>query len=69
MTEKTKDVAKRQLTIDLPTVLEASPPPIINIEPVINIPAPEPRPYTARVTQRDANGFILEFVIVPDPSP
>ena len=47
------------------------PAPTVNVQvpkqppPVVNVQRAEPVAYTVRITQRDANGFISEFVIMP----
>jgi hypothetical protein len=55
-----------QVTVNVPQQT----PPVINVaasevRPQIVVPKTLPSAYTVRVTQRDANGFISEFVIIP----
>ena len=52
-------------------VPEAAPPvvnvaaPSVSVNPEILVPRAEPSAYTVRVTKRDSEGFISEFVIIP----
>ncbi len=52
-------------------VPEAAPPvvnvaaPSVSVNPEILVPRAEPSAYTVRVTKRDSEGFISEFVITP----
>ena len=46
--------------------VEAAPPPTVTVEGAeITVLPPVPRAYTARITERDQDGFILAFRIEP----
>ena len=73
--EVTSAINKRpptQVTVNVP---EQAPPtvevnvqaPVVNLEPQVTVPAPEPRAYEVRITERDRQGLILSFVITPQP--
>lgn len=38
----------------------------VDVKPQINVLPSLPTPYRVRITRRDSNGFISEFVILPD---
>lgn len=59
-------------TIEVPVVVQVpeQPAPQVTVvaearPPVVNVERAEPAAYTVRITERDANGFISEFVIMP----
>jgi hypothetical protein len=49
------------VTVPVPTVQVESPAPTVNVLPS------KPNAYEVRITERDASGFILAFVITPVP--
>lgn len=56
------NVPASEVVVNLP---QAAPPQVNVGAPVVNVPAPRPVAYVVRVTERDLDGLISAFTIMP----
>lgn len=54
-----------QVTVPVPVVQVSAQSPDVVVQPIINVPKTLPNAYQVRITERDDNGLIAAFVIVP----